>query len=111
MNQSENVQVLINELANSSLNISFQKGLTESEFRSTLSDHINSLIINNFSLLISILYRLDISEKKLKEILLQQPQANAGNIIADLIIEKQLQKIETRKKYSTKEDIDPEERW
>lgn len=111
MNQNENVQVLINELTNSSLNISFQKGLTESEFRATLSDHINSLILNNFTLLVSILYRLDISEKKLKEILLQQTQANAGNIIADLIVEKQLQKIETRKKYFTKEDINQEDSW
>lgn len=111
MEQNENIEEVMNSLQHSTFNISFQKGLSESAFRSILSDHINSLIVHNFSLLVSILYRLDISEKKLKEILKQQPQTHAGSIISDLIIEKQLQKIESRKKYSRQEDIPPDEKW
>lgn len=111
MSQNENIQELITELEKSSLNIDFRMNVTESELRSKLSDYINSLITKDFSRLIAILYRLDISERNLKELLQEQPQTNAGNIIADMIIERQLQKIETRKKYFSNNNIDADDKW
>ena len=75
-----------------------------------ISEKINHLITHNFSLLISLLYRLDISEKKLKELLSKSHGISSGNIIAKMIIERQLQKIESRKAFKNKSFSD-EERW
>ena len=80
-------------------------------FSTLLSEKINHLINSNFSQLVTILYRLDISEHKLKELLALSSDIPAGNVIAAMIIERQLQKIESRKQFQPDTDIDGEERW
>ena len=83
-----------------------------SHLQKVLSEKINFLITNNFSSLIAVLYRLDISEKKLRNLLANNGGKNAGDIIADLIIERQLQKIELRKTFKVENDqISEDERW
>ena len=73
---------------------------------------VNYLIANDLTLLISILYRLDISEKKLKQLLQQTKDTTSGDIIAELIIERQLQKIESRKTFrNSAPDVPDVERW
>ena len=82
------------------------------QLQKVLSEQINFLITNNFSSLIAVLYRLDISEKKLRMLLANNADKNAGDIIADLIIERQLQKIELRKTFKVENDqISEDERW
>lgn len=78
-----------------------------------LSLAVNNLIQYDFHKLISILYRIDVSEKKLTEILHTNKGLDAGNIIATLMIERQLQKIKSRKYNQIKHDglDDKEERW
>ncbi len=63
-----------------------------SEWRQQLVMEVNRLIRGDFNRLISSLYRLDVSESKLKYLLQHNPAENAGAIIADLIIERQVQK-------------------
>ena len=111
MNQNENLNELVNEMEKSELPIHCKINITLDELRSLLSEHIHTLITKDFSRLIAILYRLDISEKKLKELLQHQSQNDAGLIIADMIIERQLQKIESRKRYSRNDDIAPDDKW
>jgi hypothetical protein len=55
---------------------------------------------------------MDISEQKLKLLLKENEQEDAGHIIASLMIERQLQKIKTRQE-SAGNDVayDDEERW
>ncbi|MGI8637666.1 MAG: hypothetical protein ACR2KZ_19885, partial [Segetibacter sp.] len=61
---------------------------------------------------ISILDRLDISEKKLKQLLQQTKDATAGDIIAELIVERQLQKIDSRNAFkNSAPDMPDVERW
>lgn len=80
-------------------------------FKETLASYINELIVHDFEKLIGILYRLDVSEIKLKETLASS-STNAGLLIAEMIIERQLQKIKTRKEFQqNKEDISDEEKW
>ena len=69
------------------------------ELRNRLAIYINDLIINDFQKLVNILYRIDVDEKKLKSILNTEPGRDAADIITGLIIERELQKIETRKKF------------
>ncbi len=81
-------------------------------FRERLAAYIHGLINNDFHKLVFILYRLDINEKRLTEILADKQSPDAGQVIANLIIERQLQKIELRKKF--KQDvanIPEEDRW
>jgi len=77
-----------------------------------LAESINELIQNDFQKLISILYRLDINEEKLKHLLKENTQSDAGLIITDLIIERQIQKIKSRQQFSRRDnEIDENERW
>ena len=77
-----------------------------------IAEKINELIVHDFQKLISILYRLDISEEKLKNWLKGNPHSNAGVIIADLIIERELQKIKSREQFKRRDDdINEEDKW
>lgn len=83
-----------------------------SEWRRQLEAEINRLIHTDFNRLISILYRLDVAEAKLKYLLQQNPVEDAAAIITDLIIERQLQKIKSRRAFSRRDDnISEEDRW
>ena len=81
-------------------------------FFNNLSDWLNKLINENFEQVIALLYRIDVSEKKLKNILAEDKSALSGDILARLIIERQLEKLAARKKYKTEpEENSGEERW
>jgi hypothetical protein len=71
-----------------------------------LSDYINQLILANFERLVQLLYRIDVSEAKLKYLLKENPNEDAGRIIALLIIERQIQKIKFKKEMSENERDD-----
>ena len=64
-----------------------------------LSDRIRYLIDTNVEQLMQVLYRIDVNEQKVKEIIAVQPLDIAIELIAELIIERQLQKVSTRLKY------------
>lgn len=68
-----------------------------------LANHIEDLINHDFNKLISILYRIDVSQEKLKEALSNRKQDQSqGEIIADLIIKRQLQKLKFREEFKQK---------
>jgi len=107
MENAELVKLLNKELA-----IEIAEKVSYSELHSQLSACINQLIKNNFDKLIAYLYRIDVNEEKLKSLLQQNPDEDAGNIIAGLMIERQEQKIKFRKQFSQQEnDFDEEEKW
>ena len=77
-----------------------------------LAEKINELITNDFQKLVLILYRMDVSEIKLKQLLNENAGANAAVIIADLMIERQAEKIKSRQQFSKRDgNISDEERW
>lgn len=77
-----------------------------------LSEKMNELIKNDFNHLVQILYRLDVSEAKLKQVLRNNPNEDAGKIISSLIIERQLQKIQSRRQSIQQDDsFSEEEKW
>ena len=81
-------------------------------FRQNLATYINELINQNFERLISILYRLDVNEKVLKASISENKNEDAGVLIADAVIERQMQKIESRKKFHNhSKDIPEDESW
>jgi hypothetical protein len=107
MENDELIQLLNNELP---VEITAHK--SHAEIHAQLSAYINALIKDDFDKLITYLYRIDVNEQKLKFLLQQNPDEDAGNIIAALIIERQQQKIKTREQFSKREsDFDEEEKW
>ena len=77
-----------------------------------LSDKMNELIKSDFNHLVQILYRIDVNEAKLKQVLKDNSNEDAGKIIAALIIERQQQKTKSRQQFSQQDDnFSEEEKW
>ena len=81
------------------------------QLKKRIKDIIDDLINNNFNALIELLYRIDIDEKKLKELLKSNNDTDASSIITDLVISRQLQKKETRTKFSNRNKPGNEDGW
>jgi hypothetical protein len=78
-----------------------REGLTLAALETLLAEKFNVLIGKDFSALVQFLYRMDISETRLKQLLKENAGEEAGRIIARMVIERQLQKMETRRLYSS----------
>ena len=72
-------------------------------FRQLLIQRIEELIHRDFEKLKWILYRIDVSERKLNDAL-QNSEADAATVMADLIIQRQIEKAESRKKFGGNEN-------
>lgn len=70
----------------------------DSNWQQVLEDRINHLIQADFNRLVSILYRTDVEEDKLKAALKAHPNRDAASVIADLLIERQQRKFQYRNK-------------
>jgi hypothetical protein len=107
----ENEMLLINALRKD-MHIELEPKNSSDQIKAKLADHVNLLINDHFEELVNLLYKIDVNENRLRKLLKENTEANAANIIADLIIERQLQKIKTRSE-SKNSGIDPgnEEKW
>lgn len=106
---SDETQPLIYELEK--VNLHFPAEHSYQKIIEDLSEYINRLIDTDFSMLLSLLYRLDISEEKLRNSLDVGTGETAGTTIATMIVERQLEKIESRKLFKAKDDISEDEKW
>jgi hypothetical protein len=88
-----------------------QRKHTYSHLYEALSYHINHLITHNFSALVQLLYRLDISEEQVRKSLQNTTSELASNAIAKLIIERQQKKLELRKQFRKDTNIPDDEKW
>jgi hypothetical protein len=85
---------------------------TETDLLALLGAEINRLILHDFSRLLSILYRVDIPEKKLRQTLHENRDRDAGHVIAVMILDRQKEKRKLREMFKSKEGgEDSEERW
>jgi hypothetical protein len=94
-----------------SMEIDLPDNISFDLLKEQLSSHINFLIQSDFQKLVSILYRVDVSESKLKHLLKENQGFDAASIITDLIIERQMQKIRSRKEHRNDENISDDEKW
>lgn len=82
------------------------------KIREQLITLINELINKDFHALVQILYRIDVDEKKIRYYLEKNRNENSASILADMIIGRQLQKIESRKHFRKKVNGESnEEKW
>ena len=102
MENNKALNTVVNNLDLLELN-SEQK--SDAEQFSILVGFIDDLIRNDFNRLVSILYRVDISETKLKQKLAENTDNTipAAETIALLFIEREAEKILSREKYRSRQ--------
>ena len=88
-----------------------QPGVKEPELHRQLVVLINEWLLHDFHRLVQLLYRVDVNEKELKSLLLAHPGTDAADLIAGLLIQRQLEKIRTRQSFKKDDSIPDDERW
>ena len=81
------------------------------DFINHLANEINHLIQHDFQKLVNILYHVDVDESKLTGMLAKYVHDDAGYIIAQLIIDRQMQKMNARSESKKDENISEDEKW
>ncbi len=83
----------------------------DQSLKTLLSNRINDLILHDFNKLVMLLYRIDVSEKKLTALLKENNATDAADIIATLVIERQEEKIKSRQESRRDNNFNEEEKW
>jgi len=81
------------------------------QLKRQLAAYLNELLLHDFASLIQLLYRVDVSEAKLKAVLKENPTQDAGDLMADLVIQRQQEKQAMRDRFHFPTDASEEERW
>lgn len=79
--------------------------------RSRLSQVLNQLLLHDFSALVQVLYRVDVTEARVKSVLQQQPGTDAGDLLADLLLQRLEEKRKTVTSFQHPPAASDEERW
>ena len=77
------------------------ENITESHLREILVKTFEYLVEDDFPKLLQVLYRADVDQYKLKDLLENTEGKSTAEIIADAYITRQKAKVETWKKYSS----------
>jgi len=104
----ENEDLLSDEL-NQDFQLDPGKKISFEQVRTMLTARVDELINTNFTGLVNLLYKIDIDETRLKKLLSENEDAAA--LITELIIERQLQKINTRASFSNPGPVGDDEKW
>lgn len=81
--------------------------LTIDDVRAFVRERIRTLIDTRRELLFSLLYRIDVSETAVLKVFAEASPSDVPGMLADLIVDRQLQKLQTRQKYaSNTADVD-----
>jgi hypothetical protein len=105
MEENEQLAGLINkDLGDMTPGLVISSGLTDrSLIREQLALVIAALLQDNFERLCQAMYRLDVSEARFHQVLTEAPVEDIPFAIADLVIEREMQKVRTRMMYKRKE--------
>jgi hypothetical protein len=89
-----------------SSNFELQKAdvMTVDDVKKALSARIRDMLDNNVEQLVSIIYRIDVSQKKVDEIFKNESKDEISVLLADAVIERQLMKVQSRKLYKNRGD-------
>ena len=88
--------------------IQLPERLTEEAILQLLAEKIVAVLERGPEVFFQLMYRLDISEKKLNAVLLDQDVAMKT---AKLVYDRQLQKIQSRQAFRGEQSDDPELKW
>lgn len=77
------------------------KDISMDELKMMLASRIREMLDTNLEKLVSILYRIDVGQRLTDEIFSENNKEDIAPQLAEAIIKRQIQKIQTRKKYSS----------
>ncbi|MBT8218862.1 MAG: hypothetical protein KJP00_03510 [Bacteroidia bacterium] len=83
---------------------STHEDISEEELLDLLTEQVAYLIDRRLDFLLSLLYRLDIEEKKIKVVLYNQDLIEPARGLAQLILDRQKERNRTKEKYKTEGD-------
>ncbi|SDF15665.1 hypothetical protein [Chitinophaga filiformis] len=86
-------------------------GITYDQLEALLAEKLEFLISTDFQQFVLLLYKVDVSELKVRSILESDLTPGVYRKIAALLIERQQEKIIARKTYSQPPPDDGEEKW
>lgn len=75
------------------------EGTSEQELLDALADRIAGLLEYRLEYFFSLMYRLDVSEEKVREALQPGGEEPANVALARLVIQRQKERLQTRRKY------------
>ncbi len=105
-------EINLNKLVGEYFQLSVPPKTGREALHKLLAVKINGLIQTDFHQLIVLLYRVDVSEEKLKYLLKMNRDTDAGQVIAELIVDRLCEKAISKMKYKMpQKDIDEAERW
>ena len=87
------------QLINTQIDTDISENVSMQTLREMVIRYINDLILHDFQKLVRLLYKVDVNENKLKQIFKKETEKGAAEIIANMIIEREIQKLETRKQF------------
>ena len=76
-----------------------------------VTEMVRKLLLKDFNQLVTLLYEVDVDEKKLRDLLRKNDTEDSAGVIAALIIERQEAKVKSRQQYKRDEGISEEEKW
>ena len=79
-----------------------EKEMTEAELLDYLAAAIDYMIEHKLDFLLSLLYRLDVSEQKINEALLPSNKEDANIALAKLVLDRQKLRVATKRAYREK---------
>jgi hypothetical protein len=87
--------------ADGSEDLTDQQALSLEELRRYVAENVSRLLDRNPSMLMSILYRVDVSERDVKHAFSETDPNQLPLVLADLLIERQIFKMKIRQAYSS----------
>lgn len=85
---------------------------TYQQLRDSLATQINELINEDFEKLVFLLYRIDVDEARMRTLLAEHGHGNSAELLADLVLERQMQKIKSRRDFNQRDQqVSEEEKW
>ena len=106
MNKDELIRIF-----NTQLHLDLPAVTTENVLEQKLLEFIEHLINTEFEKLIQILYKTYINERDLKKKLEEEPLKSAASIITNMLIVRELEKIESRKKNKKRSNTNDADSW
>jgi hypothetical protein len=106
----DDVKALINDL-NRYGGLDLAEQTPGERLEALLAEKLNALIQSDFNALVQLLYKVDVSETRLRTLLETKADEDTGLLIARLILERQQQKILTRRQFQGGAPASGEERW
>lgn len=102
INQATELAVRDFDLTDDANSLSLDNPEMYEALKKKLVEKISGLISTNMEKLYSLLYRIDVDEEKVKEEISKRSPDEAPEVIAVMIIEREIEKAITRKKYGNK---------